>query len=90
MTTEYLCKNIYEDLVENLLDDCMQKNDMCRCDKCRADVKAYALNNLPTHYVVTAKGDLFARLKAEAPQSQADVIKAITHGLNAVKSNPRH
>lgn len=83
-------KNLSEDLILFYLDDCIKKTDICKCDRCRTDVLAYALNKFPAHYVVTTMGDLFVRAKAMTVQAQADIITAIMLGVKTVADNPRH
>jgi len=83
-------KNLSEDLVDLYLDSCLRSVDVCGCDRCRADIRALALNAMPPHYVVTDLGDAYVRLDAMSVQSQADIITAIMNAINMVKSRPRH
>lgn len=85
-----ISKNLSEDLIDIYLNDCLKNSGICTCDRCRADVRAYALNNMPAHYVVTELGDAFVRVDAMSVQSQADIVTAITLGINRVKEHPRH
>lgn len=87
---EYVAVNMAEELVDLFLDDCIAKSDMCRCNRCRADVRAFALNQLPSNYVVTKMGYVYSRLQSMAPQNQADVVTAIIKGINLVHERPRH
>lgn len=90
MEQEYHLRNVSEDLIEMHLDDCMNKSDMCTCARCRADVKAFALNNFPAHYVVTDLGDALTRAHALSVQFKVDVLTAIMKGVVIVKRGPRH
>lgn len=90
MSNEFTVRNVSESLIEMLLDDCMANADMCTCPRCVADVKAYALNNFPPHYVVTDLGDLMMRTKTLSFQFRADIVTAISTGILVVKNNPRH
>ncbi|MGI6175365.1 MAG: late competence development ComFB family protein [Christensenellales bacterium] len=83
-------KNIAEDLIDMYLDQCMRKASMCQCIRCRADVRAYALNHFPAYYAVTTLGDLIVRTKILSTQSQADILTAIMKGIKVVSDNPRH
>lgn len=85
-----VCHNLSEDLVESCLDECIANSGVCGCNICRIDVKAYALNNIKPHYVVTHKGNLFARLNATSPQAKADILQAIAKGIEVVRKHPRH
>lgn len=85
------CRNVTEDLVDLHLDNCLKSaSEMCVCDTCRMDVRCYALNHLPPHYVVTAAGNAYVQAEAMSTQSEADIISAIMHGVNVVRRNPRH
>ena len=90
MQEQVMLKNVSEDLIEMYLDKCIEEADMCDCARCRADVKAYALNRFPSHYVVTNMGDMMVRTQILSNQSQVDIITAIMRGIRIVKDNPRH
>jgi len=83
-------KNYMEDLVKDMLPTVLDKMDICKCDRCKMDILAYALNNLPPKYVVTRKGDIYTRLATMQGQFSADIIAAITSGATLVGSRPRH
>jgi competence protein ComFB len=83
-------KNLSEDLVDMYLDGCIRSAEICACERCRADIRALALNAMPPQYVVTDLGDAYVRLNAMSVQSQADIIIAIMNAINIVKKDPRH
>ncbi len=83
-------RNYTEILVENNLDKIMKKSDVCNCEKCRADITALALNDLKPQYVVSEKGECFAKLSILENQTQINVISAIIKAIEVVSSNPRH
>lgn len=83
-------KNYMEICVENLLGVVMKQIDVCNCERCKMDIIAIALNNLPTKYVVTKKGVLYSKLTTLEYQFDIDVITAITKAIDIVKNNPRH
>ncbi len=85
-----ISSNLTEDLVEIHIKGCIERADMCKCERCLADVRAYALNQLPPHYVVTDLGDAYVRVNAMSVQSQADILTAIMSGIKMVMQNPRH
>lgn len=90
MDNKYEVKNVSEDLVDMFIDDCMENSDMCTCPRCRADVRAFALNSFPPRYVVTDFGDAMTRALALSNQFQADIITAIMKAILVVRDNPRH
>ena len=90
MGDNFISKNISEELLELYLDGCIRSSDACGCQRCRADIRALALNAMKPHYVVTDLGDAYVRLEGMSIQSQADTITTIMNAINMVKSNPRH
>ena len=87
---DFVLKNVSEDLVDMYLDSSIAASGMCNCPRCRADVRAYALNNFPPRYVVTDLGDALMRVDIMSNQFRADIIIAIMNGINLVMKNPRH
>jgi len=83
-------KNIMEDLVDGKLNELMRSANMCCCDRCRADVKAFALNMLPPRYVVSVGGDVYSHFEAMNMQSQINIMTAIVSAIRVVRENPHH
>lgn len=83
-------KNVLEDLVTYKLDELMQATDMCTCDRCRADVLAIVLNKLPSRYVSSNNGDIYARFQSLDFQMQANITTAILNAIDVVKKTPHH
>jgi len=84
-------KNYMEDCVIDLVSEVMQGlKDVCACEKCRMDVAAIVLNNLPPKYVVTRKGHLYTKLSVLQQQFNVDIVSAITKAAATVSKNPRH
>ena len=87
-------KNYMEDCVDDMLMN-MIKNiafatTTCTCEQCKMDIKAIALNALPQKYVVTRKGELYAKISSLQHQFEVDIIAAITRASVIVGRNPRH
>ena len=83
-------KNYTEEVVANALPNIISEIGSCKCEHCKYDIMAIALNNLRSKYVVTDEGEVYARL---ASYSQSDVAKVTTEIVNAIKivdSSPRH
>lgn len=83
-------RNYMEELVLRMLPTVMNSMDICKCEQCKMDIVAYALNNLPPKYVVSDKGGIFTRLETMQSQFDADIITAITRGASLVSENIRH
>jgi len=83
-------KNYMEDVVFHYLENALADADCCKCQRCRMDIAAYALNRLPIKYVVTRKGEMYSKLLELQQQFKVDVIMALLKGIEVVKKNPRH
>lgn len=83
-------KNYMEEIVETSLDEILKDVSMCACDRCRLDVIAKALNDLPPQYVVTRKGEVYSKINNLRAQFDVDIITAITKAAILVKRNPNH
>lgn len=79
--------NLMENLVVERLDQAFEKFNCCKCDKCKKDVAAIALNSLPPQYVVTDPDFVEEMLKG---RSTKEISTAIIKAILKVKSNPRH
>ncbi|HPW40469.1 MAG TPA: late competence development ComFB family protein [Bacillota bacterium] len=86
----YKLKNYMEDLVIKRTDEILKSMDVCKCDKCKLDIIALALNSLPSKYVVSAKGELYAKVSELEQQFDIDVETAIIKAAFLVNENPRH
>lgn len=84
---ERMLVNLAEQLVADRLDGVFEKFNCCRCDKCRQDVAAIALNAIPPQYVVAEPEEIPALLeKAPAKEIPGALVKAILQ----VKNDPHH
>ncbi|MBZ0100519.1 MAG: late competence development ComFB family protein [Taibaiella sp.] len=79
-----------EEIVYNQMKDILCDINMCKCEKCLMDVAAIALNDLPSKYIVTEKGELYSKINALSQQFEVDVVSAITKAAVLVKRRPRH
>ncbi|MHC1750360.1 MAG: late competence development ComFB family protein [Cellulosilyticaceae bacterium] len=80
-----------ENLVLYELDEVLRSYSVCRCDKCRSDIMAIALNLLPPMYVSTDKGETLLRANLLLKQQlKADILAAIIEGVNKVCNESRH
>lgn len=86
----YKLRNYMEELVAQKTDDILKSIDICKCEKCRLDVIALALNNLPAKYVVTEKGELYTKLNEFEQQFGINVDTAIIKAAASVSKSPKH
>lgn len=86
----YQLKNYMEDVVFMMIDDVLKNVEVCKCQKCKLDIVALALNNLPPKYLVTEKGELYSKISSLQQQFEVDVISAIIKAAVLVSRAPRH
>jgi len=85
-------KNYIEQMVLEQLEEIMAKHgdDICGCQRCRLDIAALALNQLPPKYVVSPQGKAYAKAETLTQQFNVDVLLALNKAMAVVKANPRH
>ena len=83
-------KNYMEELVIKKTEELMKLINMCQCEKCRLDIMAIALNELPAKYVVSEKGELYTKLNELKQQFEIDVETEIIKAAVIVSKNPQH
>jgi competence protein ComFB len=86
----YKLKNSMEDVVAYKADEVVKLMNICQCEKCRLDIIAIALNNLPSKYVVTDKGELYTKVRELETQFSVDVETEIVKAAISVNKSPRH
>ena len=84
--------NIMEDIAKKEVHNLIEVGHYtgCKCEKCRADIMARALNQLPAKYVVTKEGELISQIEATMPQNQADILSAVVTASKLIQKSPRH
>lgn len=60
----------------------------CQCERCILDMTAFALNQLPSHYIVSPQGELYAKAKQFETQAQADLQRVLTQAIEVVTESP--
>ena len=80
-----------EILVLNQIDEALaQYIDICKCQYCRCDIVALALNLLPPRYITSEKGELLLKVASTTVQTRSDVLAALTQAIIRVSNNPKH
>ncbi len=83
--------NLMEEEVIHVLDSVLSEmDDVCKCDKCRIDMAAIALNHLRPNYVVSEKGEVYSKANNMSYQFKTDIVLAVTNAIETVKENPKH
>ena len=67
----------------------LDRFNCCKCDKCKKDIAALALNRLKPRYVVMKEGDQEKRSKAEL-ENGSEVTGALVQAILVVKKEPWH
>lgn len=67
-----------------------QKPGICRCEKCRADIAAYALNQLNPHYAASKLGEVLVKTGSLDRDMNVAILVALTEAMEKVGANPRH
>lgn len=84
-------QNVMEEIVNDKILEVIKDKDCCKCEKCLDDIRALALNKLPSKYVSTNKGELFSKLAAlKEHQGIIDLNIAVTSAIEFVSTHPRH
>lgn len=86
----YKLKNYMEDVVASTADNILNLMNICKCEKCKTDIMAIALNDLPSKYVVTEIGELYTKVNELEQQFGIDVQTAIIKAALIVGKNPKH
>lgn len=81
--------NLMEELVISKLDATLDRFNCCKCDKCKKDIAALALNRLKPHYVVMSEQNEEYRRKNEEMYA-SEVTSALIQAILLVKKEPRH
>jgi len=76
--------------VKECLDKLIEESNGCKCEKCRYDMMAIALNNLKPYYVTTHLGEVITKIKNMEQQSEANIVVEVTKAIKKVHMSPKH
>ena len=82
--------NVMEAFVGERLEEMLKTENCCKCERCKDDMKAIALNKLPAKYVSSHNGELFSKLDSMIRQNSVDINIAIAAAIDAVSKRPSH
>ncbi len=88
----YTCINYSEEVVKNILNNLLvQYKNICKCDRCLADMTALALNKVKPRYVVTEEGMIYAKSLLEVDrQEKISIMAIVINAIEEVSQNPKH
>ncbi len=81
--------NVMENLVMEKLEITLQKMSCCKCERCKDDIVALALNSLKPMYIVATKDEIESK-KQEFNKLGLEVTTAVLKAVLSVRRNPRH
>lgn len=87
---EFICYNVTQALVEDKADKYIKMFGLCTCARCRIDVIALALSNLPPKYVVAKPHELIPRLSMYEQKYNAAVVTQVMSACKKVLDRPHH
>ena len=79
-----------ETIVAKKLDEVWGNLGGCKCKLCHDDIVAYALNQLPSKYVVSNEGEVYVRASEMSSEQEFDILLAVAKAIQVVDKNPRH
>jgi competence protein ComFB len=86
---DYQVMNIVEKIVQEGVNEILPGLDnVCRCDKCRADIAAMALNQIAPRYVVNRTAEIISHGEFETPQWRAEILTAILRASRKIALHP--
>lgn len=87
---EFIIFNVMQALVEDKADKYIRMFGLCNCARCRIDVVALALSNLPPKYVVAKPHELIPRLSIYEQKFSAAVVTQVMSACRKVLERPHH
>lgn len=87
---DVFCFNITQTLVEQKVDKYIKLFGLCTCPRCRIDVIALALSNLPAKYVVARRHEMVPMLSIYEGKFNAAIISQVMNACKQVMEHPRH
>jgi len=83
--------NVMEVLVRETIEDILRSyQGICKCERCKLDMAAIALNKLSPSYVVTAEGEVLLRVGSLKQQNKVDIIRVVIEAIGIVGKKPHH
>ena len=87
---EFVCFNLTQALVEDKAEKLMRQFGMCTCNRCKVDVTAIALSNLPAKYVAMQNRDILPLLSMYEEKYSAAVTVQVMSACRMVMKRPHH
>lgn len=85
-----VCFNMMQALVEAKADKYIRLFGLCTCPRCRVDVIALSLTNLPAKYVVASSKDIAPLVTVYEGKYNAAIVSQVMNACKRVMEHPRH
>lgn len=87
----YNLSNFNELMVKRALEEYLPKSNLpCKCEKCQADIIAFALNRLPPRYFVSLKGEVMTHFESQMVPDRARVLSEVVSAAQIISAYPSH
>ncbi|NLI91340.1 MAG: late competence development ComFB family protein [Peptococcaceae bacterium] len=87
----YELKNFSEVIVKKALEEYLPKaNIPCKCERCQADILAFALNRIPPRYFVSLKGEVITNFESQMVPDKARILAEVVSAAQIVATYPSH
>jgi len=87
----YNLSNFSEVMVKQALDEYLPKANLpCKCERCQADIVAFALNRLPPRYFVSLKGEVMTHFESQMVPDKARVLSEVVSAAQIISAYPSH
>lgn len=82
-------QNLMEETVLEKIDSIWkEENRFCKCDKCKYDIAAFALNRLPARYVSTLAGAMLHKFESQTTQTDAEITAVVYRAIQVIGEEP--
>ncbi|KUO64832.1 MAG: competence protein ComFB [Gracilibacter sp. BRH_c7a] len=87
----YEFSNFNELMVKRAVEEYLPiANLPCKCERCQADIIAFALNRLPPRYYVSLKGEVMTHFESQMAPDRARVLSEVVSAAQIISAYPSH
>ncbi len=80
--------NLMEETVLRKIDQLWPNTNYCKCNKCRLDIAAYALNRLPAKYVQSFEGAMLHKFETSTMQTDIEITAVVFKAIQLIGEEP--
>lgn len=78
-------------MVKRALEEYLPKSNLpCKCERCQADIIAFALNRLPPRYFVSLKGEVMTHFESQMVPDRARILSEVVSAAQIISAYPSH